>query len=115
MIYHMLPAADWAATPAEAPYSAASLQSEGFIHCSGDHATVLAVGNNFYRHLPGDWLILAIDEDAVAAPVQWDAVEDTHFPHIYGPLNRSAVVEVIAFPRAADGAFEMPTAWQALP
>ncbi len=113
MIYHMLPATDWAATPPDALYRAASLEAEGFIHCSGDTARLLAVGNSFYRDQPGDWLILVINEGAVDAPVRWDAVGDTHFPHIYGPLNRSAVVEAVSFPRSVDGAFALPPAWQA--
>jgi uncharacterized protein (DUF952 family) len=113
MLYHMLPAADWAATAPGAPYRAPSLATEGFIHCSGDHAALLTVGNSFYRNEPGDWLVLVIDEAAVDAPVQWDAVEDTRFPHIYGPLNRSAVVDVVPFPRTAGGAFVLPPTWQA--
>lgn len=113
LIYHMLAADDWAAAPPDAPYRAASLASEGFIHCSGNHATLLAVGNSFYRSRPGDWIVLVIDEEAVDAPVQWDPVGETRFPHIYGPLNRSAVVEVVDFPRTDDGAFALPPAWQA--
>lgn len=112
VIYHMLPATDWAATSADAPYRAASLEREGFIHCSGDHARLLAVANSFYRHQPGDWLVLVIDEAAVDAPVRWDAVGDTQFPHIYGQLNRSAVVEIVPFPRSSDGAFALPPTWQ---
>jgi len=113
LIYHMLTADDWAATAPGAPYRAASLESEGFIHCSGSHATLLAVGNSFYSNRPGGWLVLVIDEVAVDAPVQWDPVGETRFPHIYGPLNRSAILEVVDFPRAADGAFVLPTGWQA--
>ncbi len=113
MLYHMLPADDWEATPANAPYRAASLEDEGFIHCSGDHATLVAVGNSFYRSRPGEWLVLVIDEAAVEAPVRWDPVEGMFFPHIYGPLNRSAVVDVVPFPRASDGAFVLPGIWQA--
>ena len=112
LIYHMLPADDWAATPAKAPYRAASLQTEGFIHCSGNRATLLTVGNTFYRNQPGEWLVLVIDEAAVDAPVQWDPVGDTHFPHVYGPLNRSAVIAVKPFPRSTEGAFALPDDWQ---
>lgn len=111
LIYHMLPAGEWRGLPAGAAYRAASLESEGFIHCSGSHSTLLNVGNSFYRNEPGAWLILVIDEEAVEPPVRWDPVGEAHFPHIYGPLNRSAVIEIVDFPRTADGAFELPRAW----
>ncbi len=114
VIYHMLPADDWSGLPAGAAYRAASLETEGFIHCSGSRSTLLSVGNSFYRNEPGAWLILVIDEAAVESPIQWDAVGDAEFPHIYGPLNRSAIIEVVPFPRSADGAFALPPTWGAV-
>jgi uncharacterized protein (DUF952 family) len=30
------------------------------------------------------------------------------YPHIYGPLNRSAIVSVLRMPRLADGSFQFP-------
>jgi uncharacterized protein (DUF952 family) len=108
-IYHMLEATTWTAQPDE-DYCAASLASEGFIHCSGDPDTLLQVANAFYRYQPGDWLVLVVDSGRLHAPLRWDRVGDREFPHLYGPLNRDAVVGVLPMPRAMDGNFELP-AW----
>ena len=59
------------------------------------------------RHRRGDqrpFLLLTIDLDRVSAPWRYDAAGDD-FPHIYGPLNRDAIVDVRPFPRSADGTF----------
>lgn len=108
VIYHMLPAATWDALAPSAAYAAASLAQEGFIHCTAQPAWLLQVANRFYRGEPGPWLILAIDTQALAAPVRWEAADGHLFPHVYGPLNRSAIVAVNSFPRGADGEFRLP-------
>ena len=45
-------------------------------------------------------------------PFRWEPVGDSLFPHLYGPLNRDAVIEEIDFPRAADGSYTLPFAWR---
>jgi len=109
-IYHMLEAQAWQAEP-DKPYAAPSLQTEGFIHCSGDRPTLMAVANRFYRDHPGNWIVLVIDPQRLSAPLQWDQVEDGTFPHLYGPLNRDAVVGIVPLPRADDGSFLPPSLW----
>jgi uncharacterized protein (DUF952 family) len=119
LIYHMCAAEAWHARRGaeysadysaeySAEYSADSLADEGFIHLSGDAETLLMVANSFYRGEAGDWVILVVEADKLAAPLQWDPVGERHFPHLYGPLNADAVVQVAPFPRAADGEFLQP-------
>src|SRR5262249_5183364 len=50
MIYHVVPLDDWLALP-DRPYSPASLADDGFVHCSPDEATTLAVASVFTRTL----------------------------------------------------------------
>lgn len=109
-IYHMLEASTWAG---DAPYAAASLASQGFIHLTGARDMLLRVANAVYRNEPGAWLILVVDPARLQAPLRWEAVEGVLFPHLYGTLNRDAVIEVINFPRAADGSYELPPEWRA--
>jgi uncharacterized protein (DUF952 family) len=45
----------------------------------------------------------------VQVPITWEAADQHIFPHIYGPLNLDAVVDVVQFPRDATGQFLMPT------
>ncbi|MPY64502.1 DUF952 domain-containing protein, partial [Streptomyces spongiae] len=103
MLYHIVPLGDWNADP-ERPYAPSSLTEEGFVHCSPDEATTLAVVNAFYRTAPRPLLALLLDEDRLAAGVEWEepvpapppgVSEDVRFPHVFGPLNRDAVVRVL--------------------
>ena len=112
MIYHLLPLSRWASQPPDKPYAAASLQSEGFIHCTGEREWLLRVANRFYRDEPGEWLALLIDEARVSSEVRWEAADGHRFPHIYGPLNLDAVVDAVTLPRGEAGEFLMPTTWR---
>jgi uncharacterized protein (DUF952 family) len=102
MIYHVVPHADWTADPGR-PYAPASLAEVGFVHCSADERTTLAVVNAFYRDAPRPLLALLLDEDRLRAEVEWEAAvpvpppgvaEGTLFPHVFGPLDRDAVERV---------------------
>jgi uncharacterized protein (DUF952 family) len=104
-LYHMLPEEDWLRAVIEQRYEPASLEEEGFIHLSPSPQVALQVANHFYANEPGAWVVLLLNSDAIVAPVQWDPVGETFFPHIYGPLNLDAVREVIPFPRDESGAF----------
>lgn len=55
--------------------------------------------------MPGEFLLLAIDESQVSAEIKYE----NGFPHIYGSLNRDAIVAVHSMPRHADGHFALPT------
>lgn len=109
MIYHILPQAIYAAQDTSQPFRADSLESEGFIHCTGAPDLLVWVANRHYRQADGTFVVLCIDEALVTAEVRWEASDGHIFPHIYGPLNWSAVEKVIDFPRSADGEFLVPT------
>lgn len=92
----------------------ASLATEGFVHCTADAETLLAVANRFYRDAEGDHVALEIDTDRLTAPVRYEAaspapppgVADTvRFPHVYGPIDRAAVVGLRYARRRVDGEF----------
>ena len=103
MIYHVVPQSEWNVNPDE-PYAPASLAQEGFVHCSADEATTLAIVNAFYRDSPRPLLALVLDENRLAAKCEWEApvpapppgvAEGTLFPHVFGPINRDAVNHVL--------------------
>ncbi len=105
LIYHMLPAQAWAVQAKEVEYRTDSLAQEGFIHCTGELTLVHEVANRFYRDVPDNLIVLAIDEQAVVAPVNWEPADGHLFPHIYGPLNLDAVRAAYQMTRGQDGAF----------
>lgn len=109
MIFHMLPTASWQAQQSNQPYRCESLESEGFIHCTGEPERLLAVANRWYKNLPGDWLILCIEDENVEAEIRWEENHGHIFPHIYGPINLDAITEIIHFPRSHEGEFQLPS------
>ncbi|TDC14401.1 DUF952 domain-containing protein, partial [Kribbella albertanoniae] len=75
-----------------------------FIHASR-HDQVAMVANFVYDDVAGPLSLLVIDTGRLVSAL---CVEDLDgigitFPHIYGPLNLDAVVEVRRYERAADG------------
>lgn len=107
LTWHLVPAAEWAATPAGASYLPAAFPRDGFIHTTHDAAEVAAAGNRYYRDDHRPYLAVRIDLRRLSSPWRYDG--DRRFPHIYGPLNPEAVIAVIPAPRAADGMFQPPT------
>ncbi|MFF4188795.1 DUF952 domain-containing protein [Streptomyces sp. NPDC001691] len=102
MILHVVPLVEWSADPG-LPYRPSSLATEGFVHCSADEASALAVADAHYRDVPGPLLALCVDESALTAEVRWEGGGDVLFPHVYGPVERAAVTAVLEVRRDAEG------------
>jgi len=110
LIYHMLSRSVWEAQPLDRPYRGDTLDSEGFIHCTGAPDLLVEVANRFYRGEGGHFVVLHIDPARVTAEIKWEAADGAIFPHIYGPLNMDAVVNMTLFPRDEQGEFQpLPT------
>jgi uncharacterized protein (DUF952 family) len=110
LIYHLAPATRWNSWPENKPYLPAEYEKEGFIHCTSGDELMIKVANHYYRNVPGDFVLLVIDmlklEDP-ASPIKWEKspVFGLPFPHIYGPIDRKAIVEVRPIQRTDDGTF----------
>jgi uncharacterized protein (DUF952 family) len=117
MILHITSKQEWTSARQSGAYTAPSLESEGFIHCSTDRQ-VLEVANAFYRGRT-DLVLLVIDDKRVESQVKWEAPagppakgisRSDVFPHIYGPINLDAVASVLEFkPDPVTGTFSLPT------
>jgi uncharacterized protein (DUF952 family) len=105
MIYHIVSRIDWEQS-APGPYRAATLATEGFIHCSY-RDQVASIANLFYRD-HADLIVLVIDPALLTNSLRAEAVGGERFPHVYGPIERSAVVAVQALERSADGDWILP-------
>lgn len=108
MILHIAAVSDWEEAQVVGEYRLDTLETEGFIHCSTPQQ-VLGPANEFYRGR-SDLVLLVIDPSQLEARLIY---EDSYnsgsvFPHIYGPLNLDAVINVLPFPPTADGTFELP-------
>lgn len=73
-------------------YGRKSLEKFGFIHCS-DLDTYYLVAPNFKEDL-SDRLVLLIDTDKVDCEIKWEDGGGIDFPHIYGLLDKNAIVGV---------------------
>jgi uncharacterized protein (DUF952 family) len=93
LIYHIVPASDWATYEAQPTYEAGSLQTEGFIHLSQSHQ-VAGVLQRYYQNVP-DLLVLHVDADRLTHELRYEqSTNDEPFPHLYGPLNKEAIVKI---------------------
>ena len=116
-ILHITSREAWKAAQEAGQYTAPSLTSDGFIHCS-TRSQVLPVAEKFYKGQIG-LIILVIDSTRLSSDLKWEAPFDgappsgvsasETFPHIYGPINLDAVVQVLDFEPNADGKFILPT------
>ena len=104
-IFHITSEAAWNGAQDDGAYTAASLSTEGFIHCS-EADQYCWVANQRFRGRQ-DLVLLHIDETRLQAPVQRENLEggEQLFPHVYGALNLDAVVHVTPFRPAATGEF----------
>lgn len=96
-IFHIATATDWRATLATGTYTTStvgrSLAEEGFIHASR-REQVQGVFDRYYRGLGEDLVLLTIDPARLESEVRMDPVGEDTYPHVHGPINRSAVVDV---------------------
>ena len=105
-IHHLVPESEFRAQIEGNTYIPAHFDQDGFIHCTGDVDTVLAVANDYFADVEEPVLVLVIETAKVEAAVRFEPpapVEgsgSSHlehprlFPHIYGRLNMDAVVGV---------------------
>ena len=115
-IIHLTSRHAWQAAQQNGNYRAASLDSEGFIHCSTADQ-IVRVANAFYAGQHG-LVLLLVEPQALTAELKWeppagpppdDSAVIEFCPHIYGPLNLEAVVEVLSFEPDHSGRFSLPS------
>lgn len=96
IVYHIVLPEDWAAFDTGL-YTAKSLETEGFIHCS--FAEQLDGVIERYYSGADEIVILEIETDALMSRlVKEPSTNDEIYPHIYGPINRAAIVRVLSEP-----------------
>lgn len=96
IIYHVTTAAEWNTAKENGSYESPSLKAEGFIHNSEEHQ----VAGVLERYFAGktNLVKLVIDTDKLTSRYvqEWSPSTQDTFPHIYGPVNLDAVIDVIA-------------------
>ena len=107
MIWHLLPLPRWQSA-GDGPYvpgtdDAGPGRAAPFVHASPDEATLLAVANDRFADSALPLVGLGLDEARLSAPVRFEAADPapppgvaagTLFPHVYGPVELTAVTGV---------------------
>lgn len=124
-IYHLVLASYYHAQPQERPYQPEMFAQEGFIHCTAGTEMLVQVANNYFNALSEELLVLEVNPQALTAPLIFEppippagqpvngkevspAKPDILFPHIYGRLNREAIVNCFMMQRDETGKWQMP-------
>jgi uncharacterized protein (DUF952 family) len=107
-IYHFISQSDLAKFLSPTDFSLPSLESEGFIHCSTLEQVVDVA--NFLAPYDEEMQLLEIDTTKVKPEVRFeDAMQDGRlFPHIYGPLNRDAIVAIHHLEWDGEDGYRLP-------
>jgi uncharacterized protein (DUF952 family) len=92
-ILHIATPDEWAEARRAGSIRPASLDTEGFVHCSTRAQLDATLGRHFRG--AGPLVALVLDPAAIAADLRW---EESHpgerFPHVYAPIPTAAVVAV---------------------
>ena len=92
VIYHIVLPEVWAAFDAGL-YRPKGLEIEGFIHCSFAEQLDGVIGR--YYKGEKDLVVIGIDTDRLMSRVLIEpSTSNELYPHIYGPVNRDAIVSV---------------------
>ncbi len=105
IVFHITNKNDYEKSQKIGSYKHASLDKEGFIHCS-QHYQVCDVANFIFKDHK-DLVLLAIDESKCNHEIKYEGPSWNTFPHIYGELNIDAVVRIFDFNEYHDG-FHLP-------
>lgn len=93
LIYHIVLPEVWEKFKDEYEYEAESLQTEGFIHCSYRNQ-LDEVLQRYYKDA-GRVLVLSINPNLLISELIAEPSTNREiYPHIYGKINKSAIVDV---------------------
>ncbi len=99
MIYHIIETTQYRNIKEQKVYHPASLETEGFIHCSGNKRDTLEVANFLFKNR--DVLVLEIDDEPLQSLIRWEKAlgdrVDRLFPHIYGELEIKYITGIKIF------------------
>lgn len=104
--FHLVPRAEWEAADPDQPYVPRAFVQDGYVHCTDGTVEVAATANRYYRQAD-DLLVLSIDRARLGAPVRYED-EQRIYPHVYGPIERAAIMDVRPMRRDPAGAWLPP-------
>jgi len=107
IIYHIVPKRYFDKQDPKKDYTPKPFAKDGFIHCTKEAGEMAKVANRFYIRERGPHVYLYIDTRKVKARIKYED-NARKYPHIYGGLNRDAVVAIKTARRSESGRFLKP-------
>ncbi len=92
MIYHITTSKDWESQMEKDTFIPADFHKEGFIHCCTAEQ-LPGVQERYFKGKNG-LVLLLLDESKLKAELKYEpSTNNEKFPHLYGAINRDAVVK----------------------
>lgn len=107
VLFHLVAAEYYRDCDSSAPYTPAAFEDDDFIHCTQGIDNVASVGNRYYKDDLRMYVVLVIDPARVGPEIRYED-PGRIYPHIYGPLNRDAITQILPLMRGPDGTFVRP-------
>jgi uncharacterized protein (DUF952 family) len=108
VIYKICPESLWRQAEAAGRFDGASVdRADGFIHFS----TQSQARETAARHFAGidRLMLIAVDAGALGNGLRWEPSRGGElFPHLYGPLSLTAVLDAAPLPLRPDGTHTFP-------
>jgi len=107
LLYKIMTKQEWAAAQVQGTYEGSEVDmKDGFIHLSAAHQ-VRATAQKHFAEM-ADLLLVSVLEKNLVKNLRWEVSRGGDlFPHIYGPLQLSAISEVIPLP-LVNGVHQFP-------
>jgi uncharacterized protein (DUF952 family) len=106
-VFHLAEPAAWDAAQAIGRVVPASLEREGFVHCS----TLDQLVGTIERHFSdaSELLLLQLAVDRLGPDLRWEESRPGEvYPHLYRPIDVDEIDDVVRWQRAADGSVALP-------
>jgi len=114
MIYHIVKKDDYLNQIKGDSYIPANFSENGFVHCALE-ASVISIANDYYSNVEDELLLLKIAPLKLKSQTRYEPAAPEKgagtqhistspvFPHIYGPIDNSAVQEIGILQKEKDG------------
>lgn len=100
-LYHIAERQRWSDGSESGSYNPASMDVDGFIHCSFERQVQRSLDKFFSSQ--GAVVVLEIDPGLLKSEVRVEPADGDEFPHIYGAINVDAVVATKLLVRGDEG------------
>ena len=91
-IYHVVLPEYWSNFLEKEAYKAATFEEEGFIHCCTKEQIHYVLTTYFKAN--NEIVLLKINVGLLTSKLKTELANGQFFPHIYGPINKDAIVSV---------------------